>query len=76
MSAAHASPESFEQQAVQQRERLHRTAMELVSKVDDARQRLTVSYHVRHHFLTAAVVASAVSLACGYVLGVMLADRP
>lgn len=75
MTATAASSESFEQQAVQQRERIHRTAMELVAKVDDARQHLTLSYQARHHFLAAAAIAGSISLACGYVLGLMLTDR-
>ena len=48
--SASATPEKLEVQAHAQRERIHRTALELISKVDDAKQRLTLSYNVRAHF--------------------------
>ena len=41
--SASPSPERLEIRALQQRERIHRTALELISKVDDAKQRLTLS---------------------------------
>ena len=63
------SPESLEQRALEQRQRIHQTALELVSKVEHARQRLTPSYNVRRHFLTAVLIASAIAMVSGYLLG-------
>lgn len=75
MSASPLSPEGLEQRARQQRERLHVTAHELISKIDDARQRLTLSYNLRKHFVAFALIAAALSLVSGYALGVALTRK-
>jgi ElaB/YqjD/DUF883 family membrane-anchored ribosome-binding protein len=62
------SPEHLEQRAHEQRQRIHRTALELVSKVEHARQRLTPAYNVRRHFLTSVLIASAIAMVSGYLL--------
>ena len=68
MNASSTSPERLEIRAHEQRERIHHTAMELVSKVDDAKQHLTVSYNVRRHFGITSALAVAVSFLCGYAI--------
>jgi hypothetical protein len=59
--SASPSPERLEIRALQQRERIHRTALELISKVDDAKQRLTLSYKVRAHFAVTSLIAVSLS---------------
>jgi hypothetical protein len=73
--SASPSPERLEIRALQQRERIHRTALELISKVDDAKQRLTLSYNVRAHFAVTSLIAVSVSFLCGYAVAGMFAER-
>jgi hypothetical protein len=75
MSAIPSSPESLEQRAREQRQQIHRTALELVSKIDEARQKLTLSHNVRAHFPASAVIVAAASLIAGYELTLMVLDR-
>ena len=72
--SASPSPERLEVQATQQRERIHRTTLELISKVDDAKQRLTLSYNVRRHFGITSSVALVVSFLCGYAIAGMFIE--
>jgi len=72
MSAKPLSQEYLESRAHQQREQIHRTAMELVAKVDETRQKLTLSYNLRRHFWAVAFFAAALSLVSGYALGVAM----
>jgi hypothetical protein len=71
---ASTSPERLEIQALQQREQIHRTALELISKVDDAKRRLTLSHNVRRHFAATTAIAVAVSFLCGYALAGIFID--
>jgi hypothetical protein len=73
--SASPTPERLEIQAHQQRERIHRTATELISKVDDARQHLTLSYNVRNHFARTSLVAVTISFLCGYAMAGMFTQR-
>jgi hypothetical protein len=73
--SASPSPERLEIRALQQRERIHRTALELISKVDDAKQRLTLSYNVRAHFAVTSLIAVSVSFLCGYAVAGMFTER-
>lgn len=74
--SASASPERLEVQAHEQRERIHRTALELISKVDDAKQRLTLSHNVRRHFGITSTIAIAFCFLCGYaVAGMFIESR-
>jgi hypothetical protein len=73
--SASPTPERLEIRAHQQRERIHRTALELISKVDDAKQHLTLSYNVRRHFAVTSLVTIAVSFLCGYVLAGIFTER-
>ena len=73
--SASSSPERLEIRAHQERERIHRTALELISKVDEAKQRLTLSHNVRAHFTTTALTAIAVSFLCGYGIAGIFTER-
>jgi hypothetical protein len=73
--SASPSPERLEIRALQQRERIHRTALELISKVDDAKQRLTLSYNVRAHFAVTSLIAVSVCFLCGYAIAGMFTER-
>jgi hypothetical protein len=73
--SASPSPERLEIRALQQRERIHRTALELISKVDDAKQRLTLSYNVRAHFAVTSLIAVSVSFLCGYAVAGIFTER-
>lgn len=73
--SASPTPERLEIQAHQQRQRIHRTALELISKVDDAKQHLTVSYNVRRHFAVTSLVTIALSFLAGYVLSGIFTER-
>lgn len=75
MSAVPSSPESLEQRAREQRQQIHRTALELVSKVEEAREKLTLSHNVRKHFLVSSLITAAVSLVAGYELTLVVLDR-
>ena len=68
MGALPSSPDSLELRAREQRQRIHQTALELISKVDDARQKLTPSYNVRQHFLVAVLIATGIAMTSGYAL--------
>jgi hypothetical protein len=65
----------LEIRALQQRERIHRTALELISKVDDAKQRLTLSYNVRAHFAVTSLIAVSVAFLCGYAVAGVFTER-
>ncbi len=69
-----ATPERLEVQALAQRERIHRTALELISKVDDAKRHLTLSYNVRTHFGITTGVAAAICFLCGYAIAGMFIE--
>jgi hypothetical protein len=73
--SASPSPERLEIRALQQRERIHRTALELISKVDDVKQHLTLSYNVRAHFAVTSLIAVSVSFLCGYAVAGMFTER-
>lgn len=72
--SASATPERLELKAHQQRERIHRTALELISKVDDAKRRLTLSHNVRTHFGITTAVAVAVCFLSGYAIAGMFIE--
>jgi hypothetical protein len=69
MSAPSSSPEALQLRALQQRERIHRTALELISKVKQTKEELTPSHAVRRHFGAASLIASILSLILGYTIG-------
>ena len=69
------TPERLEIRAHQERERIHRTALELMSKVDDAKQRLTLSHNVRAHFAITTLLTVAVSFLSGYAVAGIFTER-
>ncbi len=62
--------ENLESRALEQRNRLHTTAMELRSeveaKINATREKLDISRNARQHMLGASVVLGLVGLLCGY----------
>jgi hypothetical protein len=58
--------ENLELQALEQRKQLHETATEMKAKVAATRDKLDPTKNAREHFVAFAVVASLMSLACGY----------
>lgn len=75
MNASPNSPERLEIRALQQRDRIHRTTLELMSKVDHARQQLSLTYNVREHFAVVSIIAAALSFFCGYAVGAAFGQR-
>ncbi len=61
------SADALELRALMQRDRIHRTAHELMGKVDQAREQLSLPHMIREHFGAAALVAGATTLVAGYV---------
>ena len=75
MNTLPSSPENLEQRAIQQRERIHRTALELISKVDHARHQLSLEHHVREHFGLASLIGCSLSVVAGFWFGSVFARR-
>jgi uncharacterized membrane protein len=63
------SSDSLELRALMQRERIHRTALELIGKVDEAKAQLSLEHIVRQHFGIASLIAGAVTFLSGYAIG-------
>jgi hypothetical protein len=63
-----ASADTLELRALMQRDRIQRTAHELIGKVDQAREQLSPPHIIREHFGVAALVAGATTFFTGYVL--------
>ena len=75
MNTVPSSPEMLEQRAAEQRERIHRTALELISKVDHAKQQLSIDHNVREHFGLASLIGCSLSVVGGYWFGSMFERR-
>lgn len=75
MSASPTSPERLEIRAFQQRERIHRTALELISKVDQAKQQLSPAHNVRKRFAAVSLIAAAVAFLSGYSVAAVFTER-
>ena len=69
------SPEVLEQQAAEQRNRIHHTALELISKVDEAKQQLSLEHNVRKYFFAVSLIACSLAFLSGYVFGELFASR-
>jgi len=64
------SIENLELRALEQRNRLHKSADELRSKVEAGREHLRVSKKAREHFfLDASVLVSVIGFGLGYGFG-------
>lgn len=58
--------EHLELQATQQRERIHRTALELISKVDETKQQYSAVHILQRNFVPVSVAVSALGLLFGF----------
>ena len=67
--------ESLELQALEQRNRLHKTATELRNKMSEAREKLDASKNVREHLIGASVVVSLLGFLSGYGLAGIFTDH-
>jgi hypothetical protein len=63
--------ENLHIQAIEQRNRLHKTAEELRTKVDETKDKLRVDKQARDHFLGASIIAAVVGFGVGYLSGGM-----
>ena len=63
--------ENLELRALEQRNRLHKTADELKTKVTAAREKLNMSKNAREHFVGATVILSLLGFFSGYGLAGM-----
>jgi hypothetical protein len=60
------SAETRELRALEQRNRIHKTAAELRAKVAVTRKKLDISTNAQEHFVGASIFAVLVGLASGY----------
>lgn len=67
--------ENLELRALEQRNRLHKTADELKTKVTAAREKLNMSKNAREHFVGATVILSLLGFFSGYGLAGMFTDH-
>ena len=67
--------ENLELRALEQRNRLHKTADELKTKVAAAREKLNMSKNAREHFVGATVILSLLGFFSGYGLAGMFTDH-
>jgi hypothetical protein len=67
--------DNLELRALEERNRLHRTAEELKAKVATTREKLDVKRNLREHLLGASVIVSLLAFLSGYGAGGMFADR-
>ena len=63
------SIDSLEQQAREQRVRMHETAHQLASKMEHVRQKLDVTYNLRKHFLAVSLITAGLAYISGYSAG-------
>ena len=69
------SSDNLELRALMQRERIHRTALELMGKVDEAKEQLSLEHNVRQHFGMASLIAGAFTFLAGYAIASALTRR-
>jgi len=58
--------ENLQTRALEQRERLHKTALELISKVDEAKQQLSATHMVQRHLAPSSLAGAALAFILGY----------
>lgn len=66
MSAA--PVDNLELRALEQRERIHKTALELISKVDRTKRQLSVTNLAREHLGGMSAVVSGLAFLLGYAI--------
>ena len=67
--------ETLELRALEQRNRLHKTATQLRTKVSEAREKLDLSKNAREHLIGASVVVSLLGFFSGYGLAGLFTDH-
>lgn len=67
--------EHLELQASEQRERIHQTAVELRSKVDETKRQFSATSIVRRNFGRASAVVSVLGFVFGFAVARALARR-
>lgn len=65
----------LEIRAHQQRDRLHRTALELIGKVDEVKQEFSPPHIVSKHFVPASLIASGIALLFGFGVASLFTRR-
>ncbi|MFZ0732005.1 MAG: hypothetical protein WAM79_06750 [Candidatus Sulfotelmatobacter sp.] len=65
----------LEIRAHQQRDRLHRTALELIEKVDQVKQELSLSHNLSKHFVPASLTASFIAFLFGVGIASLFTRR-
>jgi len=63
--------ETLELRALEQRNRLHRTAAELKAKTAAAREKLDMAKNAREHLLAGSIIVSLLGLLSGYAFAGM-----
>jgi hypothetical protein len=58
--------EDLQLRAMEQRNQLHQTVLELKNKVSETRERFDIKRNIREHFGTAAAIGATVSFLLGY----------
>lgn len=69
------SSDTLELRALLQRDRIHRTAVELIGKVDEAKEQLSLAHNVREHFGIVSSLAAVLTFLSGYAIGSVLTRR-
>ncbi len=67
--------EHLEQQASEQRERIRQTALELMSKVDQTKQKFSAENILHRNFGRASATVSAVGFIFGYLFAGIFSHR-
>ena len=67
--------DSLELRALLQRDRIHRTAVELFGKVDEAKEQFSLAHNVRAHFGIVSSLAAVLTFLSGYAMGWVLTRR-
>ncbi len=63
--------EDLQLRALEQRNQLHQTVVELKNKVSETRERFDLQRNLREHFLPVAAISAALSFLVGYGVGNM-----
>jgi hypothetical protein len=67
--------ENLQLRAIEQRNNLHQTTVELKRKISATREQFDIKRNVRDHFAGIAAVVTAVALLSGYGIGMKLMQR-
>lgn len=67
--------ENLELRAIEQRNELHQSAVELKEKIASTREKLDPSNNLRQRFTAVAIIACSIALLAGYGTGGMITSR-